>query len=198
MKASACLTRDIIKHPIILAMLLMVSYARSELPGLRPYGGFDYLNMDIMRSQRKASIDTGRFKLGAELNPYFALEVQAGTGFTSDREEDNSGDYVEWELDKIWGLYARGILPLHNRIKIYALAGITRTDFKIDISTEPGSGHISYSGYSYGMGVEVLPIDNVSLVAEFVSLIDELELTGSRDEIEPEISGISLGIKYYF
>ena len=46
--------------------------------------------------------------------------------------------------------------------------------------------------------MEAFPLVNLSVVLEFASLIDELEITGSRDEDEPEITAITLGAKYYF
>jgi hypothetical protein len=41
-------------------------------------------------------------------------------------------------------------------------------------------------------------LDNLAIVVEFASLIDVLGISGSRDENELEISGISIGAKYYF
>ena len=178
---------------ILIGMLLAsgVTVAKAELPNFRPYGGLDYMFLDVVREGGKANLGAVRGKLGAELNPYLALEGHAGTGVVSDRDDRYN---EELKLTEIWGIYVRGILPLHERVKFYGLFGITRTEFEGEIQPY----HYTTSGYSYGLGVEAFPLENFSVVLEFVSLIDELEITGSREEGEPEITAITLGAKYYF
>ena len=185
---------------ILIGMLLAsgVIVANAELPNLRPDGGLDYMFMDILNEYGgEANLGAVRGKLGAELNPYLALEGHVGTGVVSDHD-DRFDD--EWKLTEMWGIYVRGILPLHERVKVYGLFGITRTEFE---NTRTDNGlelDVNYhtAGYSYGLGIEAFPLEKLSVVVEFVSLIDELEITGSRDEKWPEISGISVGAKYYF
>lgn len=182
---------------ILIGVLLAsgVTVAKAELQNFRPYGGLDYMFMDTVRYGGEANLGAVRGKLGAELNPYLALEGTAGTGVVSDHDDIYNSD---WKLTEIWGLYVRGILPLHERVKLYGLFGITRIEFEIDWLGNGEIDHYATSGYSYGFGVEAFPLENLSVVLEFVSLIDELEITGSREEGEPEISAITLGAKYYF
>ncbi len=182
---------------ILIGMLLAsgVTVAKAELPILKPYAGLDYMFIDTVRYGGEANLGAVRGKLGAELNPYLALEGTAGTGVVSDRDDKYNSD---WKLTEIWGLYVRGILPLHERIKVYGLLGITRTEFEIIWVEGEETDNYHTTGYSYGLGVEALPLENLSVVLEFSSLIDELEITGSREEGEPELSAITIGAKYYF
>jgi len=185
---------------VLFGMLLVLGLTnvKAELPNFRPYGGLDYMFIDTVLYGGEATLGAVRGKLGAELNPYLALEASAGTGVVSDHSNKYSNP--NWELEEIWGIYVRGILPLHERVKLYGLFGITRMEFKVDWNYGEVMTVDNYatSGYSYGFGVEAFPLDNLSLVVEFVSLIDELEITDSRDENNSEISAITLGAKYYF
>jgi opacity protein-like surface antigen len=183
---------------ILIGILLAtgVTVAKAELPNFRPYGGLDYMFLGLVPYESdEANLGAIRGKLGAELNPYLALEGYAGTGVISDDDVD---EFIsKLKLTEIWGIYVRGILPLHERVKLYGLLGITRAEFEIDLASSRRE-HYATSGYSYGLGVEVFPLENLSVVLEFVSLIDELEISGSREDGEPEITAITLGAKYYF
>lgn len=188
--------KTIIKSILIVMLLAsVVTVANAELPNYRPYGGLDYMFIDTVNYGGEANLGAVRGKLGAELNPYLALEGSVGTGVVSDHD-DRFNDKLK--LTQIWGLYIRGILPLHDRIKVYGLFGITRTEFEGTPADTGQTGSYHTAGYSYGLGFEVFPLDNLAIVAEFASLIDELEISGSREEGELEISAITLGAKYYF
>lgn len=78
----------------------------------------------------------------------------------------------------------------------FTAVGVTRTEFKFTIDGEEAI--CSVAGYSYGLGVEAFPLENLFVVVEFASLIDELTLTDKREEWDPKISGVSIGAKYYF
>jgi len=183
---------------VLFGMLLVLGLTnvKAELPNFRPYGGLDYMFLGVVQHEsNKANLAAIRGKLGAELNPYLALECHAGTGVSSDDDVD---EFIsELKLKELWGLYVRGIFPLHERVKLYGLFGITRTEFEIELGNSRTEDYAT-SGYSYGFGIEAFPLENLSVALEFASLIDELELTGSREEDEPEISAITLGAKYYF
>lgn len=181
------------KRYVILFVLFTVAFAKAELPNFRPYVGLDYLYIDIINYGYESNIDGARVKLGAELNQYFALEGHIGAGFSSSDSDQNG---IDWEIDKFWGLYARGILPLHERVKLYGLFGITTIELEPSAAGQPLS--FNEAGYSYGLGVEFFPLDNLSIAMEFISLIDELSLTEKRDEGEPDVSAVALGAKYYF
>ncbi|VGO11854.1 hypothetical protein PDESU_00401 [Pontiella desulfatans] len=182
---------------ILIGMMVIpgVTVAKVELPDFRPYGGLDYMFIDTVNYGGEANLGAVRGKLGAELNPYLALEGSVGTGVISDHD-DRFNDKLK--LTQIWGLYIRGILPLHDRIKVYGLLGVTRTEFEGTPADTGQTQSYHTAGYSYGLGFEVFPLDNLAIIVEFASLIDELEISGSRDENELEISGISIGAKYYF
>jgi len=111
--------KTLTKSFVIGLLLLSGSFcASAELENYRPYGGVDYMFMKSVAYGHEANLGVARVKLGAELNPYLALEGFAGAGLVSDDYFDGV-NYVDLELEQIWGLSARGILALRDWLTVY-------------------------------------------------------------------------------
>lgn len=124
-----------------------------------------------------------RLRLGMRLNDLFDFEVHLGGGI--DRQTtlfDNfSAGYA--------GAFLKAYLPVGQRSALFGLVGASGVEITQNINGREFSA--SRSGFSYGFGLETELSERLDLSADFVRYI------GGDGEFS-EVSGISLGIKWYF
>jgi opacity protein-like surface antigen len=161
--------------PVVAACLVAVPQAHAQSPTTvqpSPYVGADALFWELDPKGRADERDsTGlRLRAGVAFNDYFALEGHLGTG----------GSDGPLDLDYLAGGYAKGMLPLTPRLKLYALLGATEVEF---------DGADAESDVSYGGGASYGLMPNLSLDADYMRYLDE-----SRYDFD----AISLGATYHF
>lgn len=121
-------------------------------------------------------------RLGYFLTDQIALEARAGTGF----EKDRVGG-VNTELDRLYGGYLLGLLPLGESSALYWVAGYS--DAKVAFSGGGVSEKASQDGFSYGAGFDFFASDGIGLSAEYIRYLD-------KDDYD--LYAISLGMRYSF
>ncbi|MCH8542325.1 MAG: porin family protein [Alcanivorax sp.] len=121
-------------------------------------------------------------RLGYFLTDQIALEARAGTGFEKDRVSGiNTG------LDRLYGGYLLGLLPLGESSAFYWVAGYS--DARVSLSGGGVSEKDSADGFSYGAGFDFFASDGIGLSAEYIRYLD-------KDDYD--LYAISLGMRYSF
>ncbi|MFV8833501.1 porin family protein [Aquisalimonas sp.] len=129
-------------------------------------------------------------RLGYHATEYFAVEGRLGIGLADDSVPVTVGTEtvdVDVELDRLFGAYAVGYLPLGDIAAAYGLVGITNA--KATFSAGGFSDSDTDTGLSYGVGFEFYPSAEVGLNAEYVQYLDESGY---------DLSALSVGAKFLF
>ncbi|MCK2183779.1 porin family protein [Halomonas getboli] len=162
--------------PVAAACLVAATSAQAQSGPMTyqpsPYVGADALFWELDPDGRADDRDsTGlRLRAGVAFNDYFALEGQFGTG----------GSDGHLDLDYLAGGYAKGMLPITPRFKLYGLLGATEVEF---------DGADSESDVSYGGGASYALMPNLSLDADYMRYLDKSHY---------DFDAISLGATYHF
>lgn len=134
-------------------------------------------------------------RLGYHANEYFAVEGRLGIGLSDDSVTVTipdgfggtvTGD-VDVELDRLFGAYAVGYLPLGDAAAAYGLVGFTNA--KATFSANGFSDSDTDSGLSYGIGFDLYPTSAFAVNAEYVQYLDETDY---------DLSALSIGAKFLF
>ena len=91
-----------------------------------------------------------RFRAGVFVLENIALEVQLGTGVSSESPLES----LDIEIDGLQAIYARFQSPTQRGFRIYLQAGYANTQL---LQTEESNGESvkrSFPGFSYGLGIE--------------------------------------------
>lgn len=131
-------------------------------------------------------VDAVTVKLGAGLHRFMAVEARAGFG-VGDDTQTVLGTPVTAEIDQFYGAYLKGIIPLHQTVSLYGLAGYTQVE--ATASSVLGSESEKSDGFSYGAGLAWHFNRNVSINAEWMSYLD-------KDDFE--LDGFGLGANVSF
>lgn len=87
-------------------------------------------------------------RIGGAMNEHVSLEVRLGLGI-----KDDSARGVDLKMDSYLGGFARFMLPVNERVAVYALLGAARAKLTAD------NGLVSVSdsekGLGYGLGAEM-------------------------------------------
>lgn len=154
------------------------------------YGGLGY-------SSAGADVDGVDFdlgvlygRIGSQVDENISAEFRVGVG-TSDDTIRGSGGEATLQLDKFFGAYFRGSLPLNDVVKPYVILGFTNIDVEVSYDTFLGSGSESDSDtdVSYGVGID-FQLDN--------QLIMNVEYMKIYDDEEWDVSGLALGVAFRF
>lgn len=162
--------------PAATACLLVAAHAQAQgspmnyQPSL--YVGGDAMFWEFDPDGHHDDFDsTGlRLRAGVAFNDYFALEGHVGSG----------GSDGPLDLDYLAGGYAKGMLPITPRFKIYGLLGATEVEF---------DGADSESDVSYGGGASYALMPNLSLDADYMRYLDDSDY---------DFDAVSLGASYHF
>jgi len=131
-------------------------------------------------------------KGGLEITPNFALEARYASGVKEDSTM-LSGVKVDLEVDKIYGVYAKGVIPL-GRVSPYVLIGYSHGQETASVKAYGLSQSDSDSGVSYGIGIDIPITESVSVSAEWARLLKGEDDAGVGYKIE----GLSVGATVYF
>jgi opacity protein-like surface antigen len=131
-------------------------------------------------------------KGGVQFSPNFALEGRYGAGFKTGSAV-MSGFNVDLKIDYIYGLYAKGMVPLGSATP-YALVGYSKGKETATIKafgiSESGTG----SGASFGLGVDVPVTKSVTANLEWARYIEGTDAAG----VGYKISALTLGVALHF
>lgn len=154
----------------------------------KTYAGIQYsvLEFDVDGLDENLEPDAGVVRFGHFFVNNLALEGRVGFGLGDDSQRESSG-IVDAELDRLFGIYVAGHIPVGSAASIYGLVGYT--DAEADFSAGPFSVSGSDSGGSFGAGVDLYLGESVGLNAEYVRYLEEDDY---------EFSAMSAGVKFMF
>ncbi|WP_019676802.1 porin family protein [Arsukibacterium perlucidum] len=194
--------------PIFSLLALGVTLSVNAKEESNWYVGAQYSAQEISSTPDRKFKTVG-INVGYQFNPYFSLETRIDAG-TSDfsfpfyQDEIPGAEYIE-EIETQASLYAKAIYPISKSFKLYALAGLTETRFKIttvgaDTDVEgnmtlryPAVIKDSYNGFSYGLGVSYQLTNAITVFVDYKVLPDaEHSISDNRWK------NTSLGINYFF
>lgn len=114
------------------------------------YGSIGYANIDV----DPVTLGAIQGRLGGQINEHFAVEGEFSIGVADD---DVLGTSVE--LNKEFGLFAVGILPVSDTVSLNARVGWVDAELNIGGTTD------SSDGTAYGVGAQVnfSPRDGIRL-----------------------------------
>lgn len=145
-----------------------------------PYWSVGYTHIMVeVDGADDANVGALQGKLGYRFHPNFALEGEAAVGVV-DESYDVFGTEVDVGLDKEFGVFAVGFLPVSPDVNLFARAGY------VDIEIEASAGGMSISdvdnGIGYGVGL-IWDLGMIDLRAEY-----------TRYDVEGEANTLSLSI----
>ena len=134
-------------------------------------------------------------RLGYFPTDYFAIEGRLGLGLSEDSVSATGPDGfggtmtvdVDFEIDRLFGAYAAGYLPLGDVAAAYGLVGITNV--KATVSANGFSESDTDTGLSYGVGIDFYPSSGFGITAEYMQYLDESGY---------DLSAVSIGAKVLF
>jgi len=129
-------------------------------------------------------------KGGIELTPNFAIEGRYGAGIKKDDTMFN-GMNLDLKVDYIYGLYAKGKLPL-AAASPYVLVGYSKGKETASVKALGLSMSASDHGVSYGIGVDIPITDSVSANVEWARLLKGTDSGGVGYKIEALTFGAAL------
>ena len=178
------------------ASLLVLGLAAPASAETGLYGGVQYTFFDANEEgvDDDALLDALGARLGMQASEFLAVELRLGTGLgTDDVDIGTMGFRVERELDYYAGVYARGSVPLNERVSAYAIVGYTHAEFSADLLGANLSFDIdladSESDISYGVGIDVDASEAITLNFEAMRYMDAGDL---------KIDGASFGMTFAF
>jgi hypothetical protein len=122
-------------------------------------------------------------RAGKEFRKFLAVEGQFGV-FGEDTVDSNS-----YQIDYLLSIYARGNLPLENgRIRLYALAGVTRFSGSV-----PGFSSVDDTGIGYGLGIELYGNERNAMTVEWLRFAD-----GDVNKVDYTLESVNLGFVHRF
>lgn len=129
-------------------------------------------------------------RLGIEPTRVLGLEARGGIGLQSDKR-NVSGGSLEFELDELYGGYAKIGLPLGDAVTPYAIGGYTHvkgsaTATVLGVSS---GGSETWEDESYGAGLDVNLSESLALNVEYMRYLE-------KDD--QELSAVSVGLRSAF
>lgn len=133
------------------------------------------------------------FKVGTAINKNFAVEGRVLTGLSDDSADFNipstAAATVNVDVASVFGVYAKGILPLSDAVSLYGLAGYSRVKLKLEVPAFGGSDASSDSDVSLGFGADFALNESTSLGLEYMQLYSD----GGE-----KVNGLTLGLSFKF
>ena len=123
--------------------------------GAAPRRGYKYGNLGVVAYDLDSDIYGIQGRLGYQSANYFGAEVEGSFGVLSDTETVGANE-LKAGVNYSVGAFVRGVLPLGERINVFARGGYHATE--VDGSVNDGVTTVSVSdtadGFAYGAGAE--------------------------------------------
>jgi len=140
----------------------------------------DYSEAGISDS---ASLTAIYGRLGTTFNESFSGEIRAGLGIGSDTISGGCCGDFDVEVNRLFGVYVKGGVPVSDAFFPYVVLGYTRG--KVDYSRQGFSFSETESDVSFGVGADFSISDTITASVEYMNYLDK----GVA-----EINGLSLSI----
>jgi len=125
------------------------------------------------------------FLAGYNFNEYIAVEGRYSTSFTHDEDIDMDG----------WSLFVKPQYPVNEDFSLYALLGYGGVT--LDGSKDLGPVDVDDSTFQWGLGVNYMITENVSLFADYTWLANDMD-GAYAGKNSADVDAITLGVNYYF
>lgn len=153
------------------------------------YGGIDYSMVSLEGGGDKVKPKALRLRLGNQVSPNLAVEGHLGFGMSDDSYYDSFFDEnVTVEVDNIFGVYLKGLLPVSPNFSAFALLGYTKGEATFS-APGVGSGSEDESDLSLGLGASLKIGEKSHLNADYIQAID-------KDGFE--VNTLSFGVRVDF
>lgn len=129
-------------------------------------------------------------KAGAQLSDYLAVEARVGFGAGDDSASEGPLK-LTIEVDNYISAYVKPTLPLGERFSVYALAGVTRSKLKAEITSvlPAESDTDSQTDLSYGVGADLNLSTNSFVSVEYARLLN-------GDDYDLDALSVGLGFRF--
>lgn len=121
--------------------------------------------------------------LGYDFNQHFGVEGQSSFTLL-----DDSLGGADWSA-MVLGVYAKGAVPVSDRIKLYLLGGFSSVEMTADFGF--GTGSDDESGASYGVGADFAINDDMDVFVRYMNYLEE-------DGLFSEVTGLNIGVGWSF
>ncbi|WP_144401600.1 porin family protein [Isoalcanivorax pacificus] len=129
-------------------------------------------------------------KAGAQLSDYLAVEARVGFGAGDDSASEGPAK-LTIEVDNYISAYIKPTMPLGERFSVYALAGVTRSKIKGEITgvVPATSDTDSQTDLSYGVGADLNLSTNSFVSVEYARLLN-------GDDYDLDALSVGLGFRF--
>jgi|SRR5690625_2032325 len=116
------------------------------------------------------------YRAGYFMANNLALEGRFGLGLSNEQRDESAPD-DSLSLDRLFGVYLTGYLPIRTDASFYAAMGYS--DIRIVESTIGGDAAHRGNGLSLGIGAEVIAMDGFRFSVEYMRYLHNDELSAS-------------------
>lgn len=110
--------------------------------------------------------------IGKFLNENIAIEGQFAIGLGEDTDQYQGID-IDVEIENAISIFLKGNLNLSEKANLYGLVGFTKGKLKAKTDALGEDYSSSDSGLSYGLGVDVCVVNNISLRGDYIFYLSE-------------------------
>lgn len=159
---------------LTLAMVAAALGSSSVFALEKPYVGIDYqMGTFEAAAGLEAEPSALRLRAGTEVNPYLAVEAQAGFGADSDTLA-KPGVTFDVKVDSFYALFVRPQISLGSVASIYGLVGASYVDLSahsnnVAIASDDGFRHDT----AFGAGLDFKIYKNVRLSVDYIEYLSE-------------------------
>ncbi len=172
---------------------LLISLCLPAVAKADNYIGLNYLETRYDERGFDTSKPTAwALRFGSALSENVAIEARLGSGASSDRLEIDPTTHASLEIKQLFGVYARLMAPLGERVTVYGLAGITRVKLEASARIHGVGVKVSESetDLSIGVGVDLMLTTNGFINLEYALL--------QSDEDAYDLDALSIGVGLRF
>ncbi|MDF1780936.1 MAG: porin family protein [Alcanivoracaceae bacterium] len=172
--------------------LLLVSPTAAFAEGLYfggNYSRFEFSDKNIDKDET-VNPDGITLRIGVEPVKWFGVEARGAVGIKEDKRQFTGGS-LAFDLDELYGAYAKVGVPVGDVVMPYAIAGYSRVKGSanltvLGISTSETE---TWEDQSIGAGVDLNLSESLALNVEFMRYLD-------KDD--QELSAVNLGLRSAF
>lgn len=148
------------KKTILAAAAASALLAAPAIAQAQVYGNIGYASVAVDEADVTVGLIQGR--LGAQINPYFAVEAEAGFGIS-----DDTVSGVDVEMKYELGAFVVGKIPANENFDLFARVGYVSYEVEASAGgfTAAGAG----SDAAYGVGVQGFFTANDGVRADWTS-----------------------------
>lgn len=128
----------------------------------------------------------GALRLGYNFSSNFAVEVMGGTSLSSTNFNVGS-TAVSAKFDSLGAAYLKAKAPVNDQFSFFGKLGVASG--KVSASSAYGSGWVSGTDISYGVGMQIKVANKVYLTTDYTSYY-------SKNSVS--ITGLSAGVGFEF